>query len=371
MAVGRPLVCGLLGLLAAADLVSCARTGFGRTRNEVARAIRKPYWEPKLAAPPATQAPPVNSSAVTPTGQPPTRGQDSQLCAFVELPDDIMLAPQLSDRMVKHGTWQTLDGAQQVSWTQDLFSWDYDTIYLKAMDKVLARMDVITDLEAELPGYNIKLDSKKEGPFTVIAVKDCADQLLYVFHEHKDVKHNYRIFNRDEELVAQMIGGALLYDQMHIYDDKMVPFALAQSPTIVEDSFNEHVRNRPDAVFGGVPTYQLRFVPGYNSNSSLLLPQNRWVLAAALQERACRNAMRFDGGYPPAYPWFVGLLGFFGLVLVGGLLFLIHMIFRCVYPKFYPEIENSFLQSTVQKGQFAEFYGSAEASLVSSPQKSV
>lgn len=316
----------------------------------------KPYWEPKLDAPPATQAPLVNSTKDTPTGQPPTRGQDEQLCAFVELPDDIMLAPKLSDKLVKHGNWQSIDGAEFVEWSQDLFTWSYDMIYLSTGTKVLAKMEVIHDAETQLPGYRIDLKkTKEEGKFTTIALKDCSDQLLYVFHEHKDVKHNYRIFNRDEELVAQIVGGNLFYDQMHIYDDKMVPIGITQSPWIVEDSYNMHVRNRPDASTGGVPSYELRFISGYNSSSSMLLPQNRWVLAAAVQERACRNAMRFDGGYPAAYPWFLGLAIFAGLVLVGGFILILHMIFRCVYPKLYPEIENVFLQAAVAKPAGAHF----------------
>lgn len=369
----RPLVLLLLGAGLAVFGAEGARTeavtggaaGAAQLRRKAASQeglgalLRKPYWEPKLDAPPATQAPLVNSTEATPTGQPPSRGQDSQMCAFVELPDDLMLAPKLADKFVRHGNWQTVDGAEFADWTQDLFSWSYDLIYLNAAGKMLASLEVIRDVEAQLPGFNVHLTEKKEGPYTTVAVKDCAGQLLYVFHEHKDSKHNYRIFNRDEKLVAQIVGGNLFYDQMHIYDDKMVPMAISQSPWIVEDSFNMHIRNRPDAGMGGVPSYELRFIPGYNSNSSMMLPQNRWVIAAAIQERACRNALRFDGGYPAAYPWFVGLLVFFFLVLVGSLLYLLHMMFRCVYPKFYPEIENVFLQSTVQKGQFAEFsYGS-------------
>merc|ERR1719487_304560 len=337
----------LAGCTLLATLVGATRT-LGRSGRQLGW---KPYWEPKLDAPPATQAPLVNSTKDTPTGQPPTRGQDEQLCAFVELPDDIMLAPKLSDKLVKHGNWQSIDGAEFVQWSQDLFTWSYDMIYLSVMNnKILAKMEVIQDVELQLPGYKIELENKKEGgEFTVIALKDCSDQLLYVFHEHKDAKHNYRIFNRDEKLVAQIVGGNLYYDQLHIYDDKMIPIGIVQSPFIVEDSYNAHVRNRPDADMGGVPSYELRFVSGYNSNSSMLLPQNRWVLAAAIQERACRNSLRFDGGYPPAYPWFLGLAIFAGLVFLGVVVVVLQMIFRCVYPKLYPEIENVFLQSTLQR----------------------
>ncbi|CAK0798963.1 unnamed protein product [Prorocentrum cordatum] len=122
---------------------------------------------------------------------------------------------------------------------------------------------------------------------------------------------DYEIFNQDGELIAMStcISDSASADQMRFLDAQGNIITVAQSPAIeggyipfqLSDYYGPKVPWHVPAegekdtrhVPGFLQPWDIWFVdgePGHPSNSSLLLAQNRWVVAAAIVDRALRDA---------------------------------------------------------------------------------
>jgi hypothetical protein len=291
----------------------------------------------------------ASALSAVPTPQPSSRGQDEGSCGFLMINEDaIFMRPHASDSMARAGGWEDDSGAQRLIWKQDQFAWEYETIYFYVDSKLFLKAEVIENEEVQLPTVRLNNARRhdKEHKVVTIALKDCNDVLLYILREHTGKSHDYEISDRNDELLATSEMGTLDVDQIHWYDTERKPIAIAQSPVVIP-GVHRHIDNQADPHFGNVPSWEVMFLSGYNSSSSLLIPEKRFTILAAVQERAIRNAMRGpDGEVEPsaAFPWFVGLfcLGIF--VCIAACFGFLHWVYRLVYPKTFREVENKFLQ---------------------------
>jgi hypothetical protein len=316
----------------------------------------KPAWgEPAPAAQGAGKADAVALGAATSgkvgcaesiTVQPSTRGQDEGTCGFLELPDRFFMRVKVAETMVMKGDWENDSGARYVEWTQDHFAWQYETVYFNTGDKLFMKTEVIMNEEVQLPGVQLRNARANEKKFRTMALKDCNDVLMYVLRESRSPPYLYEVFNRDDQLVAWSEFGSLHLDKVFWYDHLKKPIAVVQSPRLVENAY-EVIEDREDPYFGNVPTWEIKYLKGYDPTAVLTIEQNRFVIAAAMQERAIRNAVRGPNGKPEApeaFPWFVGLSIFALCVCIGAIAYCFYWIFRLVYPKSYKEVENKFLK---------------------------
>lgn len=292
----------------------------------------------------------VNSALLRdlrPTAQPATRGQDTQECGWLSLPEDVLLSPKTTDGFARSGDIESDAGGVFATWQQDLFSWSYQSISFQVESKLFVKTELITNAEAQLPG--VKLSSWMAPGGNILAVKDCNNVLLYTFHESTKPPYAYDIYNRANELVAKSGAGEFFTDQIHFFDDEHKPIVIAQSPKIVADN-PAPIGDRAHASMGYVPSWEVRFIAGYGSNSSLLLAQNRWVIVLAVQELAVRGADRSSSGEvmaPRMFPLFIVVYAIFAVAIVFAICSFFVWVYRQVYPKTYPEpplVENKYLQ---------------------------
>lgn len=277
-----------------------------------------------------------------PTPQPATRGQDEQECGWLALPENIFMSPRISDGFAVSGDIESDTGAIFCTWTQDLFAWEYETVYFNVDTKLFVKAERV-DEEDELP-----VEERVKIPYgwNAYVFKDCTGVVLYIVREEKKWPHRVTVSNRADQLVAYSEKAGYFKDQLHFYDDLHAPIAIAQSPMIVEGNPG-FIRNGAEDAMGGIPTWEVMFVSGYGSNSSLILAQNRWVVALAVQYRAIRGASRAkDGSVLPSAlrVLSIGVSVAFFVALVLAFFALLVWVYRLVHPPSYPEIENEYLQ---------------------------
>lgn len=292
--------------------------------------------------------------APTVTVQPSTRGQDEGSCGWLDLPDTFFMRVKVAEHTALKGDWENDSGAQFVEWVQDQFAWQFESVYFYTGSKLFMKTEVIQNEEVQLPSVKLKNAQENAKHVFTIALKDCNDVLMYVLREKRSPPYTYEIYNRDDQLVAYSEFGSLHVDKMYWFDHLHKPIAVSQSPRLVENVYRV-IDDRADPYFGNVPTWEVRFLKGYDPTAIVTIEQNRWVIAAAIQERAIRSAARGPDGRPKppeAFPWFVGLTIFAFAVGVGAIAYCFYWIFRLVYPKSYKEVENKFLKP--DKGVYGE-----------------
>jgi len=263
-----------------------------------------------------------------PTRQPPTRGQDMQKCAWYALPEVVNLAPVSSNWFTRNGKWSGKMGAELVNWEQSRVRIDYTNIDYYVDLKPWFHAKVLRNEELELRKMNIwlppprrvrnsygkpigeKNDEKRTEPSTTVVYADCESTPMYVSREFE--RGDYEIFNHLGQLVATGAPSELHPGQLYFRDDVGMPFAFAGSPTISEVA--NPIQGKewlPQDHLYDFDHWQVWFMDGFNSVSYLKEPDNRWVIAAVVQEHAILNTLMYspngDAQTPLQYVAFVGL----------------------------------------------------------------
>jgi len=270
-----------------------------------------------------------------PTAQPASRGQDEQECGFTTLPEKFRLIPKVQDEMTRMGFFQTDQGATLMQWTQSLFGWAYQNVFFNVDDKAFIKAEVLdyAGLDALYDGLaeeGIEMPISN-ADFNTIVIKDCQDVLLYIFREHKRNINIYEVYNRAGQFIAGSVEGINYKDQIHFYDETRKPIAIAQSP-LVTTMAAEALYKASD---GQVKQWEIEYVGGFSSNSSLKLEEYRWVLATAVQMRAIRDADWANGApeEPAVYPWFIFTWFSVLFVFVVLAVCLLRVTYFLVYPR--------------------------------------
>mmetsp|Transcript_73299 Transcript_73299/g.192168 ORF Transcript_73299/g.192168 Transcript_73299/m.192168 type:complete len:350 (+) Transcript_73299:127-1176(+) len=298
------------------------------------------------ASRPVNAQAPSGVQATGPLRQSSTAAQDSQECGFLLLPERIQLAPTSPTAVERYGVWETLDSASLATWQQPLLRWSVDAEYFSVGPKLFMKV------MHEAPDDNFP------GTDTV-SLRDCADQLMYTLRADTNTAGTYRIYNRAGEFVARSTysnpnDDVFKDSQLEFYDSFGQPIAIAHCPQLPGPGVDYHlamVGQKASRGFGGISPWQVLFLDQAESNSSLLLAQNRWVVAAVVQDLALRDAPP-----PDLRVWFVVLCAVpFGLatLLVCSALGAVH---DAAYRK--PnEIANPFLKDWQQYGTLAAARG--------------
>lgn len=258
-----------------------------------------------------------------PTKPPPTRGQDFQRCAWFALPEVINLAPVSSSWFSRTGKWVGKMDAELVNWEQNRFRIDYMNLDYYVDQKPWFHAKVLRNEELELRKMNIFLPEPRKKairPMTTVVYMDCESTPMYVSREFE--RGDYEIFNHLGQLVATGAPAELVPGQLYFKDDLGIPFAIAGSPTIAEvaTGFKEWLPQYHQYDFDH---WQLWYMDGFNSLTYLREPDQRWIIAAVVQEHALLNTLIHPatGGTttPLQYTGFVGLTiaAFLGVMLLG------------------------------------------------------
>lgn len=207
-----------------------------------------------------------------------------------------MLAPKVTNFFKKFGYWESPDSATFLSWNQYSFAWDDTTAYFEVDSKLFFKSEAVLYVDEEHLG--MRLPDDINGEFHVVALRDCDGAMLYVLRAHATMHDLYEIYNRWGQLVASSSNGKHFPDQMQFHDENNTPIAVTQSPIVTVEDLEEHIAAAPVEPLGTPEPWEINFVGAqYGSNSSLALSQNRWVIAAAVQDRAIRDAMREAPSY--------------------------------------------------------------------------
>jgi len=204
------------------------------------------------------------------------------------------------------------------------------------------------------------LPAQDKDAWDLVFLRDCNNVLTYTIRVHKTNPDLYEVYNREGELLTRTGTLEHVADQMFFEDPYGKPIAYAQSPAIMGEVADvlpdENGELRPVAVSkqrpgqfpGMVQPWELKFVTDSQSNSSLMAPQNRWVLAATVQERAVRAA----GAAAQISPWggviFTGFILLVLLVIVVTVLLCCRTLFRMVYPQPVHSLKNQFIYKEVE-----------------------
>lgn len=324
----------------------------------------RPIWEsqewtdPKWKKTTDYKTDPTTDQDSDPTPQPATRGQDSQDCAFVRLPEKITLAESdVGNFFRREGVWENDDGATYLSWYQDRFSWSYNTVQFWDGDFMLA--SVVSTAETALEEAGILLPASRRSGNSHLAVKDCRGVIMYVFLENMADPTKYEVYNRKGQLLSTSFKGQIYPDQLEWRDYAQVPMALAQSP-VVSTAPNMHKHYEAQRESHVVKMWQIEYQPSFNSNSSLLKSQFRWVLAMATQMMAIRELDMVPQGHgrlrtPAIFPLFV----LFQIFVASGVIALLLLCFRRAYDVVYqpaptPAILNPYLKDWAPYGALVQ-----------------
>eukprot|EP00929_Paragymnodinium_shiwhaense_P111816 TRINITY_DN80101_c0_g1_i1.p1 TRINITY_DN80101_c0_g1~~TRINITY_DN80101_c0_g1_i1.p1 ORF type:complete len:372 (-),score=73.16 TRINITY_DN80101_c0_g1_i1:134-1249(-) len=308
-------------------------------------------------------------------GQPPTRGADLQDCATISLPKMLQLAPRYPGRLAPEdrgfftisGAWQTADQAGIITWVQDLLGWTRRPTLFYNVGKLAFKsvpLESATRVASD-PGP-VSADPETFLPFQdadnwdIVFLRDCNNVLQYTIRVSKTNPDKYEVYNRDAEKLTESHTLQHVADQMFFEDPYGKPIAYAQSPAImgqVADDLPDndwtldpvaHSSLRHGQEAGMVQPWEMKFIDDGPGNSSLIAPQNRWVLAAVVQERAIRMA----GSQRELAPWggiiftsFVVLVLFIIVAMVYGIC---RSLFQLVYPPPKAAVRNPFLHKDVE-----------------------
>lgn len=276
-----------------------------------------------------------------PTQQPATRAQDFQECALVRLPLKFKLVPRVESSIKRAGVWENDDGATFLGWQQDHFSFGHTVSYF---DGAVPFFDVTQTSDSALRDLGLDLPPPaNNAKVTTLVAKDCQGVLMYVFREHHEDINQYEVYNRAGEFLAGSVSGQLYHDQIHWYDQYRNPIAIAQSPFIstIPNIDKTYEQQRSSGV---VKMWELEFIEDYGSNSSILRDQYRWVLGAALQTRAIREADMGPSGEmtePWIYQWFV----FMQILLFLAFVYCIFACFQGTYHVIYQPPPKAVIQN--------------------------
>jgi|Transcript_96763 hypothetical protein len=307
----------------------------------------------------------ANYQAVEVTPQPPTRDQDTGRCAWAALPNVINLAPKDTSFFTRSGRWVNKQDAELGSWVQNRFRMDYTNLDYFVDQKPWFTAQVLKNPAKELENMLIELPAPNSIRFGLedprnwhtVVYKDCENTPMYVSREIGLNTGNFEIFNQLGQLVATGGRSGLVSNQFYFRDPDGAAFAIAGSPSIAEGlgSLAEEIDWKPDHMSFDFDHWQVWFVPSFGSSTYLKEPDNRWVIAAVIQEHAILTILEKDPS--AALPYFIFLISSVVAVCAGlGICcFACSQIFFLVYPSKKPSTENPFMTMDIGGHPYGSF----------------
>mmetsp|Transcript_44672 Transcript_44672/g.81532 ORF Transcript_44672/g.81532 Transcript_44672/m.81532 type:complete len:342 (+) Transcript_44672:151-1176(+) len=300
---------------------------------EPVTARSRHMWEASRAVEPSL---PVQ---VAPTKQPATWGQDMQECGWLSLPRYVQLAPKTTNAFHTVGVWESYHGATFASWSQALWPWSSEDWEMEVGSKVFmlaaaAKTTLRADQREALADVGMLLP-ERDGFSVPIVFKDCNGVPIYAVMENTVDPTVVEVYNRFGEFVAGSQSTDKRGDVMKYHDDVGAPLAVAQRLEARSNGLQQGVFFS----YREVSPWEIQFMDDSWTNSSLALAQNRWVIAATIQERALEDASR-------QLP--IALLLMSLLALVAGaacLLGLVALLFLGIWRAVFPRPKTSLVRN--------------------------
>mmetsp|Transcript_34834 Transcript_34834/g.81353 ORF Transcript_34834/g.81353 Transcript_34834/m.81353 type:complete len:338 (+) Transcript_34834:128-1141(+) len=277
--------------------------------------------------------PSLPAKQVTPTKQPATWGQDMQECGYLYLPQHIQLAPKSASVMHMAGAWESLDGATFAAWSQALWPWSLQEwsmdVGLKLFILAAPVMSTFrSDQRSALEDLGMYLP-QRDGFKVPVVFRDCNGVPMYAVMERDADPLLMEVYNREGQFVAGSRRGDSKGEEIRFHDETGAP--LAYAVRLQAGGATSSTASQGSAGPRELAPWQIQFFDQTWTNSTLALPQNRWVIAASVQERALEEAAQ--------QPHILVVLGCIGLLLAAlafcaGLVFLLGLgIWRAVFPR--------------------------------------
>jgi hypothetical protein len=300
-----------------------------------------------------------------PTPQPPTRDQDNGRCAMAALPDVINLAPKETNFFWRHGLWVNKQGVQLGSWYETRFRLDYTNVDYFVDQKPWFTAQVLKNPIKELESMLIELPPPRktfyEDPkdWHTVVYKDCENTPMYVSRELGLNTGDFEIFNQLGQLVATGSGTDLVPGQIYFRDLKGQPFAIAGSPSIHQavapNPEVEEVQWKPDHQAWDFDHWQVWYLSGWEDCTYLKEPDNRWVIAAVVQEHAILSILQEDSVSSIPFVAFLISCVVACFAGVGICCFACSRIFFLVYPSKKQSTENPFMTIDIGGHPYGSF----------------
>lgn len=278
------------------------------------------------------------------------------------LPETINLVPKETTFFSRSGAWKDKDGAEMVKWEQRRFRFNYLNVGYWVDLKPFFSSRVLYDAEKQLERMRIwlpPLRKKVHGAVTTIVYEDCEHQPMYISRT-LGRNHDFEIFNHLGEFVASGGVSDMVPGQLYFKDELDLPFAIAGSPSVSYAALNMDL-HRPSGDPWDFNMWQVWYMQGFNSVSYLKEPDNRWVVAAVVQEHSILNAIRSEFGpadvftTPAPYLSFVTLNVLIVVAVLVFSVFVCSKIFMMVYPPKKAVRENPFLVMDIGGHPYGSF----------------
>jgi hypothetical protein len=241
---------------------------------------------------------------------------------------DVWSSPKPSSGWDRTGFWETNYGAALAAWSQTEYGED-TTMEITVDSKTLATLEAqIVDPEGNerIRGHGLSEQT------TVIVAKDCDDEPIFEVHEAKGVSPSLEVYDfltrkGKKTLIAKGAAGTLRDNEFYWTD----PSGNTTIATVRMRKLAKDVNT-----FAGVEAFGMTYETGIRETlkNPLMDPHNRWVLMAAMQVRALRNADRNEEGVVEAGPFRLWLVSWAAIKYI--LLFLavvsgLQLIYLWVY----------------------------------------
>jgi hypothetical protein len=273
--------------------------------------------------------------------------QDGQQCPVLKLPNQIVMAGHRRSWLSLQGQWYTPNHVQVATFDQGFFGsfmWYSKPIQmnlnirLESSGQIAIRSKTYTDsgmrqlykwsAKGTLTGNTSKSGTPANSSAMNIVLLDCVGNLMYVVRK-TDI-YNLTVYSRDgDPLTSAWVEQPVLRLQFADLRNKHYLIAKAEAPGIGANISETEIPKKADYP---ILPFEIKFAEGGFGNSSLLMePQNRWVVAAAVQAYAIYE------GEKDFLPWeaitLAWLIFAVSLLVVVVVLFLTcFTIFRAVYP---------------------------------------
>eukprot|EP00927_Polykrikos_kofoidii_P061672 TRINITY_DN56505_c0_g1_i1.p1 TRINITY_DN56505_c0_g1~~TRINITY_DN56505_c0_g1_i1.p1 ORF type:complete len:462 (+),score=36.46 TRINITY_DN56505_c0_g1_i1:130-1386(+) len=269
--------------------------------------------------------------------------QDSQRCAVVDLPLDIISKPSQFASTMQTGHWRSVADVQYGVWKQDYMSSSWQTVYVgDNIGKLGAKVEPIT------PGDLLTRYDWKETPqnspslavhtqleravndepihtYQTYAIIDCEGTLMFVLNLRFVYPKMISVYDKAGRLVAHT-AGQWSDDKREFIDPNGYLLATARplTPTVRQPRPFSSTERSP------IDPYRMTFEQGGFKNASFLLDEDyRWVLVTAMEVYALVDS--YNSWEPPTRG--VGLGPFVVVGLVACMGFLCYTLFRLAYPR--------------------------------------
>lgn len=259
-----------------------------------------------------------------------TWAQQEQRCGNLVLPAKLYLKTHMAAGLQRSGSWLTDGNAILATWVQNLLRWSPEKVFYYRGANMLFKTETLS------PPVNTSLNAS-------VHVQDCESVDVYTMGVKGKHQYEYDIFDHSGGIAAQGRYSTAVQGQLLFTDTWGAPLAVARAITfpgsrLASGGINEDVPTASSL-------WELQFYGITTTNSTITSADQRWIIAAAVQDQALRVA---EQNGPPS-DWGSVYTVIYLSTLIAAMLFVVagvRFIFRLVLPAPPKKSSNPFLEAT-------------------------